>query len=440
MSKWWAARKPWAVDFVTICSPMSDTNFSNNLRAGIFVSTILVLALAVGFVLLKVDLFKKYQTLVLQFDTTEGVSGLSRGSEVKVGGLTVGRVISITPVIDKNDDLAGINVTIEIMAGIPIRYSDTAPEGTNAEVIRVGSLVGSTSIINFNTLGQAPALVLNSGDKLLATRGSGMLTTLVGPANAVRTNEIIKGLADTAAWLKTIPEEYQTRVVPTLQNLSTTTANFNQDYETWRKPIGDTLLNAQSFTGNADQLLKDNKAKFTQLMDNTSATMADAKVIASEFKTKGMPALQKLLDQGADAAQSLASSLGQVEQQMPQRLTDLRDFTLDAREIAGQFKLTAIEIRRSPWKLLYQPKPGEVAHENLYSATRAFALATADLKTASASLQAVLAQDANKFNSDENFRKEVRQEVLDSLEKYEAAQRQLFDVLAAPQSQGGEGK
>ena len=440
MSKWWAARKPWAVDFVTICRPMSDTNFSNNLRAGIFVSTILVLALAVGFVLLKVDLFKKYQTLVLQFDTTEGVSGLSRGSEVKVGGLTVGRVISITPDIDKNNDLAAINVTIEIMEGIPIRYSDTAPEGTNAEVIRVGSLVGSTSIIHFNTLGQAPAPLLNSGDKLLATRGSGMLTTLVGPANAVRTNEIIKGLAVTAAWLKTIPEEYRTRVVPTLQNLSTTTANFNQDYETWRKPIGDTLLNAQSFTGNADQLLKDNKAKFTQLMDNTSATMADAKVIASEFKTKGMPALQKLLDQGADAAQSLASSLGQVEQQMPQRLTDLRDFMLDAREIAGQFKLTAIEIRRSPWKLLYQPKPGEVAHENLYSATRAFALATADLKTASASLQAVLAQDANKFNSDENFRKEVRQEVLDSLEKYEAAQRQLFDVLAAPQSQGGEGK
>ena len=419
---------------------MSDSNFSNNLRAGVFVSTILALALAVGFVLLKVDLFSKYQTLILKFDTTGGVSGLSRGSEVKVGGLTVGRVTLISPEIDKAGNLAGINVSIEIMAGIPIRYSATAPEGTNAEVIRVGSLVGSTSIINFNTLGQEPAPILKSGDSLLATRGSGMLTTLVGPANAVRTNEIIKGLAVTAAWLKTIPEEYRTRVVPTLQNLSTTTANFNQDYDAWRKPIGDTLLNAQSLTGNADQLLKDNKAKFTQLMDSTTSTMADAKVIASEFRTKGLPALQKLLDQGADAAGSLASSLDEIEHQLPQRLTDLRDFMLDAREIAGQFKLTSIEIRRSPWKLLYQPKPGEVAHENLYNATRAFALATADLKTASASLQAVLAQDANKFNSDENFRKEVRQEVLDSLEKYDAAQRQLFDVLAAPQSQGGEGK
>ena len=419
---------------------MSDSNFSNNLRAGVFVSTILALALAVGFVLLKVDLFSKYQTLILQFDTTEGVSGLSRGSEVKVGGLTVGRVTLISPEIDKDGNLAGINVSIQIMAGIPIRYSATAPEGTNAEVIRVGSLVGRTAIINFNTLGQEPAPILKSGDSLLATRGSGMLTTLVGPANAVRTNEIIKGLAVTAAWLKTIPEEYRTRVVPTLQNLSTTTANFNQDYDAWRKPIGDTLLNAQSLTGNADQLLKDNKAKFTQLMDSTTSTMADAKVIASEFRTKSLPALQKLLDQGADAASSLSNSLDQIEQQMPARLIDLRDFMLDAREIAGQFKLAAIEIRRSPWKLLYQPKPGEVAHENLYNATRAFALATADLKTASASLQAVLAQDSNKFNSDENFRKEVRQEVLESLEKYDAAQRQLFEVLAAPQSQGGEGK
>ncbi len=419
---------------------MSDTNFSNNLRAGIFVSTVLVLALAIGFILLKVDLFRQYQTLVLQFDTTEGVSGLSRGSEVKLGGLTVGRVTMISPQIDTNQNLTSINVTLEIMSDIPVRYSASAPEGANAEVIRVGSLVGSTSIINFNTLGQEPAPILKNGETLMATRGSGMLTTLVGPANAVRTNEIIKGLAVTAAWLKTIPEEYRTRVVPTLQNIATTTANFNQDYEVWRKPIGETLLNAQSFTGNADQLLKDNKNKFTQLMDSTVATMADAKVITSDFRSKSMPALQKLLDQGADAAGTLASSLDQIEQQLPQRLTDLRDFMFDAREIAGQFKLTAIEIRRSPWKLLYQPKPGEVAHENLYNATRAFAMATADLKTASASLQAVLAQDANKFNSDENFRKEVREQVLDSLEKYDAAQRQLFDVLAAPQSQGGEGK
>jgi hypothetical protein len=149
---------------------MSDTNFSNNLRAGVFVSTILVLALAVGFVLLKVDLFQKYQTFVLQFDTTEGVSGLSRGSEVKVGGLTVGRVTLISPEIDKAGNLAGINVSIEIMAGIPIRYSPTAPEGTNAEVLRVGSLVGSTAIIKFNTLGLEPAPINKSGDSLLQTR------------------------------------------------------------------------------------------------------------------------------------------------------------------------------------------------------------------------------------------------------------------------------
>ncbi|MCE9619472.1 MAG: hypothetical protein K8R92_06150 [Planctomycetes bacterium] len=427
---------------------MSDTNFSNNLRAGIFVLTVAAVALAVGFVLLKVDFLHKTQSLVLRFDTAEGVSGLSRGSEVKVGGLTVGRVLSITPVIDtKNGNLTSIDVVIELAAEIPVHWSATAPEGTNAEAIRVGSLVGSTAIINFNTLGQSPSPILKDGEMLMATHGSGMLTTLVGPANAVRTNEIIKGLAVTANWLKTIPEEYRTRVVPTLQNLATTTANFNQDYETWRKPIGETLQNAQSFTGNADQILKDNKGKINQVVDSTvatmgdaAATMKDARQIAAEVRAKSLPALQKLLDQGADAAGTLAGTLDQIEQQLPQRLTDLRDFMLDAREVAGQFKLAAIEVRRSPWKLLYQPKPGEMAHENLYNATRAFALATADLKTASASLQAVLAQDASKFNSDEAFRKEVREQVLESLEKYDAAQRQLFDVLAAPKAQGGEGK
>lgn len=420
---------------------MSDSNFSNNLRAGVFVITVLALSLAVGFVLLKVNLFQSKQTLILRFDTAEGVSGLSTGSEVKVGGLAVGRVTLITPDVDtKTGNLSSILVTIEIIAEVPVRYSATAPAETNAEVIRVGSLVGSTAIINFNSLGQDPSPILKSGDTLPATRGSGMLTSLVGPANATRTNEIIKGLAVTVAWLKTIPEEYRTRIIPTLNNISTTTANFNNDYEAWRKPIGDSLKSAQSFTGNADQLLKDNNVKITQLIDNTAATLADARAVVSDLHVKGLPALQKLLDEGGNAAGTLATSLNQIEQQLPQRLTDFRDFMLDAREIAGQLKLAAIEIRRSPWKLLYQPKPGEVAHENLYNATRAFAMATADLKTASASLQAVLAQDASKFDSDEKFRKQVREEVLDALEKYNAAQRQLFDVLAAPQSQGGEGK
>jgi hypothetical protein len=350
-------------------------------------------------------------------------------------------VVSITPVVDaKSQNLSSIDVLIEMAAEIPVHYSPTAPEGANAEVIRVGSLVGTTAIINFNTLGQEPAPVLKDGDMLMATHGSGMLTTLVGPANATRTNEIIKGLAVTAAWLKTIPEEYRTRIVPTLQNLENTTAAINQDYGAWRKPIGETLQNAQSFTANADQLLKDNKAKISQVVDNTAATMADARAAVADFRAKSLPALQKLLDQGADAAGTLARSLEEIHDQLPQRLTDLRDFMQDAREIASQFKLAAIEVRRSPWKLLYQPKPGELAHENLYDATRAFALATADLKTASASLQAVLAQDAGKFNSDEAFRKEVREQVLNSLEKYDAAQRQLFEVLAAPKAQGGEGK
>ena len=45
-----------------------------------------------------------------------------------------------------------------------------------------------------------------------------------------------------------------------------------------------------------------------------------------------------------------------------------------------------IEIRRSPWKVLYRPTEKELENELLYEATRSFAVAAADMKAASVSV------------------------------------------------------
>jgi hypothetical protein len=108
--------------------------------------------------------------------------------------------------------------------------------------------------------------------------------------------------------------------------------------------------------------------------------------------------------------------------------------------MAGQLKLAAVEVRHSPWKLLYQPKPGEVAHENLYGAARSFATATEDLRAASASLQQAVSQMPDQFRDDPKFRDQLQGQVAEALARYEAAQRRLADVLDAPASEGGEGR
>lgn len=56
-----------------------------------------------------------------------------------------------------------------------------------------------------------------------------------------------------------------------------------------------------------------------------------------------------------------------------------------------QLKLAAIEVRRSPWRLLYSPSKKELETDNLYDAARSFALAASTLEGSIASLKEVTA-------------------------------------------------
>jgi hypothetical protein len=90
-----------------------------------------------------------------------------------------------------------------------------------------------------------------------------------------------------------------------------------------------------------------------------------------------------------------------------------------------------MEVRRSPWKLLYRPSGDELARENLYEAARAFAIASSDLRVAGETLRATMKDTPQRFADDPKFREAVRTQVLQSVDRFDAAQRKLFDVLQA---------
>ena len=88
-----------------------------------------------------------------------------------------------------------------------------------------------------------------------------------------------------------------------------------------------------------------------------------------------------------------------------------------------------IEVRRSPWKVLYQPDVKEVEHELLYDATRSFAMATADLKAASRTVQEILARYPAQLDANPELQERVQRNLIEPLERYEAAQERLLDIL-----------
>ena len=73
---------------------MAESTSLNSIRAGIFVGSSLLLLGAIAFVLSKTDFSGKHE-YVIRFTTTEGVSGLNVGSDVRVGGMLAGKVEAV---------------------------------------------------------------------------------------------------------------------------------------------------------------------------------------------------------------------------------------------------------------------------------------------------------------------------------------------------------
>ena len=132
----------------------SPDSGGNNLKAGLFT----ILSIVLGFLTIMVlnstalqYLFGNYNQYQVRFDLQDGVSGLSKGSEVRVGGLVQGRVTGIklvnlelnppqdgdaatSPVADGVTEPPSAIVLIEMDAGIKL--------WSNAVAIRTVPILG----------------------------------------------------------------------------------------------------------------------------------------------------------------------------------------------------------------------------------------------------------------------------------------------------------
>lgn len=450
---------------------MAESTSLNSIRAGIFVGTSLLLLGAIAFVLSKTDFSGKHE-YVIRFTTTEGVAGLNVGSDVRVGGMLAGKVEAVTPDLPKDGGaLQFIDVKISLNSDVMLYWSpkpDDLPKRGSipdaqwatlaakhaeamkvhseaAVAMRVPSLLGNSASINFIRVGSPPAAAVKPLDedpnsRIMAFEGGGMLAALVGPDNAQKARQMLNEAADTMAYInQKLPEAYERDVAPMLGNANAMVADIKTSYsERWRGNIDSTLQGAAGAVTRADKLLADNDQAIRQSLADAAKTLENTRQMTGELREKGMPKLLALLDDGASAADSLSKALEQARDAMISSLPSLEMFLDDSRQMAAQLKLASIEVRHSPWKLLYQPKSGEVAHENLYDATRSFALATDDLRAAGETLKQAVERMPGKMESDATFRTRIQREVIDAMGRYEEAQRRLYDVLNAPASEGGE--
>ena len=433
---------------------MSATSIQsqNNVRAGVFLFASALLGLIVFVVLSGWNPMQSRVPYHARFTIEQGVNGLASGSQVKVGGLVKGVVTGIQPQYKASDGNGGRMSSIVV----DFELDDDVSLWSNARVTRYLPLLGGSAWLNFDSVGgeveqtkDTAAIRLAPEQEIQAQSSGGILATLLGPSNATRTGNALSNIDEFTQFLARVPVSWDEKVVPMLDNADAIVASMHNDYGPWSESITETLQNAddaaakintsmtdlppliasaQSDLDAIGTLLTDNAPKLGTALDDVLVMSNDGKAILAHFRAETMVQIDTLLRKGESGLDTFSNSLDRIDQELALRMPDVSMMLADLRQAAAQLKLTTLEVRRSPWKLLYTPTPDETAHENLYESARSYVLATNELESAARAFRNVFESPSATDVSPE-LRKQVEQYVLDALERFKTAQERLFSEL-----------
>ena len=358
---------------------------ANPLKAGLFIVVSFTIALAIFFGITGTNSLrvgsKEYSVV---FDLDEDVNGLTIGSEVRLGGLTVGTVREVDVVHLDTD-----HPVTRVLFRLPERY----PLKRDATLIVQAGVTGLVNL-NVTSLGTRAA-PLAAIEPPLDGAPSGLALALNSVAGIG--GEVTQTLQ---AW--------RPRGSAALDQVKTTAATANDTIAQVRAKIDPAYAKfaavADSTHGamkNLDEITGDTKGDFRTTMSNLSAvtTTAREKLPALVDRATDLIAdVRNTIDKTGHAiedAQAIAANGREISQQVRALVATNRgrlDETVKSLTFAGQnLAAASSEIRRSPWRLLYKPSEGEVANQNLFDATRQFAEASRRLHDSSVALRDSLA-------------------------------------------------
>jgi ABC-type transporter Mla subunit MlaD len=422
----------------------SGQDARRNTVAGLFVLSGVLLA-AVTLVVIQRFTLAEQTDYTVRFSVDEGVAGLAPGSPVLVGGLARGTVTEVSPILDGEGRLERLDVRIALRADIAI-FSD-------ARVVRTMPLLGSQASLNFTRLGgiRGDASRVAAGGTIDATSSPGMLEMLVGSENSEEVGNVIGSLDRLSELLgEQVPRDYETIVRPALVQAGTVVGDFSERWPQWSDRIDGTLANADTASASlvsglsearslvasarppVDELasmIARNAPRVDEIFDNALTVSRDARVVVSDLRARTLPLLDEILGNADSTLRTIATAIDRLEPEILRQVPQIRTILENVRIASAELKLSTIEVRRNPWRLLLRPTSELVAHENLLDAARAFSIAASDLKSAGQSFEEILAADPAAFGDDPELAGSIRRNLLDELARFERVREALFRTI-----------
>ncbi len=365
----------------------------NALRAGLFIVVSLVLIVAIIVSIQGLGrLLEPRQTRVATFKLADDLGGLRIGDDVRAGGYKVGAIRNIDLVENQ-----GADPHLRVMFTLPKRLAVR----DDARVAIQGTLTGTTWL-NFESFGVGSPLPENvalaghpgaMSDLMNAARG--IAPELQGAITDVRTvtlpkvNNAVDRTAETVVTFKTTGERatalvdhLRSKIDPVVERVyavadpaKDTMVHLRDMFGESKGDFRDTMANASKATGTLNEKLPAILEKADGVMAQISTAVETTNTALIDVKTT----VANAKDLSASARGVLVGNRGRID-----------GMIAALKNTGDNLEAASVEIRHSPWRLLYKPKKGEVENLALYDSARQFATGANDLNDAAASLRDAL--------------------------------------------------
>lgn len=393
----------------------------NALRAGIFMLVSLALII---FVIISISgaakFTESFNTYPVAFSLGDDIGGLRPGDDVRVGGLKVGTVRDIQVDLQR----PAIVVYIEL----PSKYM----VGKDASVVVQHGLTGS-SAINIDSFGGGERFA--TGDYL-----SGQPDQLTGLMHqlAAMKPDIQKTLTN----IETASVKLNTdldKIGGTADSFTATGMSANGTVQNLRVRVPEIIDRYETVVDSADRMLQAIDDFFGPPSHDFRDTVANLKHTTANLRDQLPGVIDRIhillgnadeaVDRINDALQQIqgaASNVRSASASLRSLLTDnqskLNGMVASLKSTADNLNDATTEIRHSPWRLLYQPKPNEVANLNIYDSVRQFAEGANSLDEAAGALRDALKDP----NADPKQVKLLMQHLNDSFASFQHVQDKLW--------------
>jgi ABC-type transporter Mla subunit MlaD len=283
------------------------------------------------------------------FKLTDNLSGLNKGDDLRLGGLKVGVVKSITVVTDGTPDG---EPRIIVVFSMPARYKLHA----DAIVLTESSLTG-VPYLNIERLGNGKQAHEVDGQPATFTQVAALLRS-EGPEAMAILHDVSKS---------TIPK-INSAVDETGQAMSQVRDLINDN----KTDLHGTVASLHTSMDGIREKLPGILESLQTDLHKVQETVDHAQTALTDLTTS----LSNARDITDSARSILVTNRGKIE-----------NIVSGLKTTSDNLKGASMEIRQSPWRLLYKPAPDEMGNLNLFDSARQFADGASNLNDAATALR-----------------------------------------------------